>query len=236
MSEALGPLCQDSWEVLSAKLHNYISVKNFHGALEICPFMELAVIENLPEDHHDLAPQVLKDYEKFYFEYMSISIIVNDYNGARHLWRRVPPAIKRDNNDLSLLWNVGSLLMQQNVIGAHAVLNHGEWSPHADHQLIDLVRKYLHTFQWKLVSKAYSSIALIKLSELLSVTSEQTVEECKRLGWSIDDKGNAHPQYISDTIAEEQLRDSIGMIARLSENVALFEKKNLKVDLTGKST
>jgi len=243
MSEArdrMSSLIGDSYDVLCAKLASQKSVSNFSGALDVCPFLEMIfnniIIYNNPEHFsHDQ----WKHWLEFFFDYLTMFIIVGDYDGARHLWRRIHAHIKSGNTDLSSMWNVGALLMQQNMPGAHAILNSEEWSPHADKEMIGQVRKALRASQWELLSKAYSCVAMSTIAGSQCMTSDEAFEECKRLGWPVDGNGNVHPRPIvvsHDGHDEERLRSSMEMIARLSENVALFEKKTLKVDLTGKST
>jgi len=241
MSEArdrISSLIGDSYDVLCAKLASQKSVNNFSGALDVCPFLEMAFNSFiiLPTNQERFSPEQWRNWLDFFFDYLTMFIIVGDYDGARHLWRRIPPQIKSGNTDLSSMWNVGALLMQQNMPGAHAILNSEEWSPHADKDMMSHVRKALRASQWELLSKAYSCVAMSTIAVSQCMTSDEAFEECKRLGWPVDGNGNVHPRPIVVSHDEERLRSSMEMIARLSENVALFEKKTLKVDLTGKST
>jgi hypothetical protein len=85
-----------------------------------------------------------------------------------------------------------------------------------------------------MVSKAFSTILVSTLCELVDMNSEEVVQQIKSLNWQLDETTNNSikiTSVIPDNFYQDQVDDDTKMILKLSDYIGHFEQKPIKVDL-----
>ena len=115
--------------------------------------------------------------DNLYSQFLLLEFIVLDTNNARHLWKRIPQALKDPKKDetqrLRDIWLIGKALTKKNYGEAFKLLG-GDTQGYNDTQkrLIEVLTKVLREEHvLKKVQKAYSSIPYDELKQMLGLHS-----------------------------------------------------------------
>jgi len=145
---------------------------------------------------------------QIYGQLLAIYLLQNDLPNAKYLWKRIPNNIKEENPELGKLWGVGQKLWQSisSVYGALA----DEWPDYLK-PVITIIAETTRRRAFSLISKAYCSISVEKVSAFLGMPAEDCVEVLSSLGWEVDTackimkpKNNENKQD-ENIVSEEQL-------------------------------
>lgn len=181
----------------------------------------------------------------FYAAYMACFVLTGDLEGARHLWLRTEGSVRAALPDLVAMWAVSRSLLMRDLASAYAALN-GRFGCPVVQELASQVLAWIRRQQTQLISKGYSQLALENLAALLNLSAEEAARQCAELGWTVDLVARVvSPLPFAATDAAEGtaargasgaggIDSSVQLISRLSEYVAAFETKGLRVDLSKK--
>lgn len=164
--------------------------------------------------------------------YIMCFLLVNDLEGARHLWRRAPSQFKGEATQLAAVWKIGQCLWQQNMAEAYEAMT-PQFSP-AVAALVRALKQQLLAAQLRLVAQGYSAIRAGDLASRLDASAEETLAKCQALGWEVDAEGFVMPKALhggNGSGAGGDVLDSTDTLARLTSYVAHFEQKPVKVDI-----
>jgi len=173
----------------------------------------------------------------FYCAYLLCFMLVQDLEGAWHLWRRAPPQLKVDGSQLAAIWNICRCLREDNIAGAHVAMRL-DCSP-AVQPLLGTLKTNLFETQLQLVSKAYSSISVKELSTRLDFSSDEELKKtCAQRGWEISSNGFVRPKAfgVPSTSSSDDIQSSIAVLERLTSYVNKFDQKNVQIDFKGTSS
>ena len=186
-----------------------------------------AKLMNRPVDAHDVIYYremltLIEEYElasmeenligdvNLYIMFMGLYIIVDDINGAKHLWRRSPAHIK-SNFAYTQLKNVCSLLMQNDMTAVNQILVSTPWSEYnfMNCSIIETVFFFLRAKLWKTVHKTYKIIKLNILAQYVMLNVDETKVKCNKSGWHIDENNMVTPMATNNidsiNIADDQI-------------------------------
>lgn len=145
-----------------------------------------------------------------YGQLLAIYLLFNDKISAKFLWKRIPDHIKAENNELSLIWQVGKLMWKKNYSEIYATINSCPvWPNHLKNimkLIVDTTRKRVIN----LISAGYHNIKIEDVSKLLGQTEEETIQKLES-GWI----------YNSDTrdITIMTKRDKTDQLGHLNANI-----------------
>eukprot|EP01035_Chromulina_nebulosa_P057230 gene57230-78418_t len=139
-------------------------------------------------------PMPLESTACFYISYLIAFYLEDDLNGAKYLWKRVPPFLKVVGDtaqlmDLTNVWHVGKYLFEDNVPLAIQYLCTRNWMPNM-HPLIQLLHDHLLKLQLNIFATAYSSVRMDYFCKSIGKTKENAEQIVNQLGWSTDSSGN----------------------------------------------
>lgn len=231
----------------------YAALENgkYRHALNLATQLELAVrfifsktserntlISLLTPPPRPLPPQQLgegalaiPDEMDFYSVYMLCFLLANDLDGARHLWSRAPQPLKAEDTQLAAVHRIGQSIWQQDVGSAYQAMKL-QFSPPVA-ALTHMLRLHLLDAQLRLISLGYSTLRAEDMAVRLDATPEEVQAKCQALGWEVDADGFVLPKPL---VAESngggrEAHEGVDLLARLSQYVAHFEQKPVKVDL-----
>ena len=164
--------------------------------------------------------------DRLYAQLLALYILTDDLTSAKFLWKRIPPGMKSDNDDLKTIWTIAVNLIQRAPSPIYFLIEEREWPAHVKtimSRIADRVRKQ----QIGLISSAYSDIRIDELTKLAGTGSEEeTLKLVSEQGWSVDSasqtvrpcKGSRSPQSLDEDreMSQEQLH-------KLTEYVAFLE-------------
>lgn len=143
-----------------------------------------------------------------FYRIQFITYLMHDLVNARWLWERVPEAVRSDE-DMCKIWAVAKLLWNSDMAAAYSLLTSPGWKDSQvaamASQLVDNIRKD----KVALVAKSHSTISITSCSHLLGLGPEQTVSQCKSLGWGIEGdfiKPLPMPASVSTVLNADQLQ------------------------------
>ena len=110
----------------------------------------------------------------FFSRYLIGFLIINDLDGARHLWRRLPVIFKGDQHEIAAIWLIGKALWDQDMVAVRSTLDR-QWSARLMGLISDLRESIVNTRIQQLV-KAYSLISVDKLKTFLMCSAENALE------------------------------------------------------------
>lgn len=209
-----------------------------------------AKVENLPVDVTNVAYYselltLIGEYElasieenimmdiKLYIFYMGLHIIVNDINGAKHLWRRSPAYVK-SNNAYTQLKNICLALLKNDMNSVNQILISTSWSESnfMNCNIIETSILFLRARLWKIIHKSYKIITLNNLAEFVMLNIDETKIQCNKYGWTIDENNMVTPTVNTDVDPINIAEDQIVLIKTLSTYISHLERKPLKIDIT----
>ena len=131
-----------------------------------------------------------RDYSKF----LLVHFIVLDTNNARYLWKRIPKKFKDeafpDNKVLREIWSIGKELAKKNYASALQLSETGSFASQAevDALIKVFVRVLREVHILRNIQKAYSTIELSSLKQLLGYKSDADVQNLiKDKQWAVKD-------------------------------------------------
>lgn len=130
-----------------------------------------------------------KDYCKF----LLIHFILLDTTNARYLWKRLPKKLKEDDKLLTHLWAIGKELSKKNYPQAMTLIDTPTKQAEVDALLKVLARVLREIHLLRNIQKAYSSIELNKLKQILGYKNDSDVQKLlQEKQWIVQD-GHVHP-------------------------------------------
>ena len=173
--------------------------------------------------------------QKFYTLYMMLFLIMNDLEGARHLWRRAPAVLTSDSTgSFSRSWEVGKCLYKQDIAGAYQLLVAAPWPSDFENN-VSMLQQSIRDRALLLLSKAYKKVSLRTVVSYGGFNStDKAIEVCKEMGWSVDTshEGTVTPLSSGTVASSTELHDHIKLMQSLTSYVSGFEKKHLRVEIT----
>ena len=151
------------------------------------------------------------------------------------LWKRAPIQLKAASppTDFSLLYQVIISIKDKNIIEAYKLLKATSWKPYIIQHTIN-ARRAIQQRQLCTISKAFSTILLSTICELLDMSNEEVLKEISAYKWQVDEGTNSIKitTVIPDNDYQEQIFDETKMVLKLSSYIGHFEQKPIKVDLS----
>ena len=164
-----------------------------------------------------------------------LCIIFDDCLGARMLWKRLPVQLKASlpPTDVALLYEVILSIKDNKINDAYKILKETPWQPYIINHMVN-ARKLVQKRAFITVSKAFSTILVSTLCELVDMSNDEVMQQIKSYDWQFDETTNSITitSAISDSDYQDQIVDDTKMIIKLSEYIGLFEKKTIKVDIS----
>jgi hypothetical protein len=114
----------------------------------------------------------------FYTSFLLCLLIECDFLAAKYLWKRISPSLKSDQSGskLNAVWDVARYQISGNITSALTLLR-SSWPK----DMVKLIKSWhdsmVYNFLYR-IAATYSSIAVVKLSEALLLSVEDTLE-CK---------------------------------------------------------
>ncbi|KAF8774116.1 COP9 signalosome complex subunit 8-like isoform X1 [Argiope bruennichi] len=154
-----------------------------------------------------------------YGQLLAIYLLQNDLPNAKFLWKRIRENIKEENPELGKLWTVGQKLWQCDSDVYVALAE--EWPEHLK-PIVSAIKDVTRNRALRLISKAYSSITVEKISAFLGLPSEDCIEALTALGWEIDAACKIMKPKSTDNKPEDCFQ-SEEQLAKLTDFVAFLE-------------
>lgn len=121
-----------------------------------------------------------------YGQLLAIYLLFNDLISAKFLWKRIPPEIKEDNDELSIIWLVGKLMWKRNYAEIYGVIESCPTWPNHLKNIMNLILESTRQRAKVLISKAYSNISLKDASKLMGLSQEDTLNLAKQENWTLE--------------------------------------------------
>lgn len=154
------------------------------------------------------------------------------------LWKRAPVQLKASlpPTDFALLYQVIIALKDKKLNEAYAILKTTPWQPYLMQHTI-YARKIIQHRQLCLISKAFSTVLISTLSDLLDIDNDEVLQRIKTHNWQVDEATNSIKvtSAILDNDYQAKLEDETTMILQLTNYISHFEQKPIKVDFNSKS-
>lgn len=170
----------------------------------------------------------------YYSVYMLCFMLIDDLDGARHLWCRAPQSLKAEDTQLAAVHRIGQCIWQQDMSAAYEAMKL-QFSPPVA-ALARALRLHLLDAQLRLISLGYSTLRAEDMAARLDATPEEVQAKCQALGWEVDADGFVLPKPLVAENSGNGGREAHGVdtLARLAQYVAHFEQKPVKVDVKSK--
>ena len=227
---------------MSLQIQYCISTASYDRALTACTYYEMALAEEfgLKELSGPSAGALSEAnfvlLQGFYTVYMALFLIVDDLEGARHLWRRAPAELTSDSvGPFSRSWGVGKCLYKQDVANAYRLLGAAPWPSDVD-AIVSVLRQAICDRALLVLSKAYKKVSVSTLASYGGFTStEEALEACKVLGWCADPSQEGYvvvAPLTNGAVTSSELKNHMKLMQSLTSYVSGFEKKQFKVEIT----
>ncbi|GIY06472.1 COP9 signalosome complex subunit 8 [Caerostris darwini] len=154
-----------------------------------------------------------------YGQLLAIYLLQNDLPNAKFLWKRIPESIRDENSELGKLWTVGQKLWQCDS-DVYVALSE-EWPEHLK-PIVSAIKDVTRNRALRLISRAYSSITVEKISAFLGLPAEDCIEALSSLGWEIDAACKIMKPQTTDNNSEDVFQ-SEEQLAKLTDFVAFLE-------------
>ena len=166
--------------------------------------------------------------DKLYAQLLALYILTNDLISAKFLWKRIPVAVKSENEDLQTIWRIAVNLIQRTPAPVYFLIQEHEWPAYVRtimQRIVEQVRRQ----QISLIQHAYSDIRFENLKRLTGMTTdEEAMTLIQQLGWSL----NPETQIVvpvkntPDTQSPDSEKDlSQEQLHKLTEYVAFLEQQ-----------
>lgn len=184
---------------------------------DIKPLVDACIDLELEQASLD-KPLEPKDYEIF----LVALLIQNNLTGAKFLWKRMPGELKKGNESLQALWDIGKALFTNSVAKAHKSLQHA-FQPRTK-MLVDRLSTQIRDTEIDLLCRSYSSVRASDAATRLGMDEAATVAYCQKLGWAFDSAKNLlRPKKL----ASGQIRHTdLKQLTQLSQYVTFLEQKS----------
>ena len=118
---------------------------------------------------------------------MAMFLIEGDLDGARYLWKRLPPQIK-NNTEMTSLWGIGKGLLTRDNVTLKQIFSSTTWL-HAQPFISDIGDR-MKSRQLREIAQAYSLISTVAMGQaLLTSSSADTLAIAQEYGWDVVDNG-----------------------------------------------
>ncbi|KAG8184720.1 hypothetical protein JTE90_019324 [Oedothorax gibbosus] len=154
-----------------------------------------------------------------YGQLLAIYLLQHDLPNAKYLWKRIPENIKEENPELVKLWIVGQKLWQCDS-DVYVALSE-EYPDHLK-PIVSAIRDVTRSRALRLVTRAYSSITVEKMSAFLGLSADDCIEALSHLGWEIDESQKIMKPNNNENNHEEVFQ-SEEQLAKLTDFVAFLE-------------
>uniref|UniRef100_A0A7S2GZT5 COP9 signalosome complex subunit 8 n=1 Tax=Octactis speculum TaxID=3111310 RepID=A0A7S2GZT5_9STRA len=195
-----------------------IAERDFATALRNCEELEFETIGAQATDAQAHAR---------YCRQLTLYLITNDMDNARHLWRRIGNDFKGVESELSAIWSIASNLWHRNNIPMVFKSLRQTWSP----EIAPLMQKFIETIrdrQFELLSKAYMKVTLAATITELSLPEDEVVEYCVKRGWKFDPTIRVFEP--STPPVKDVSFDGIQHLDYLAKHITSLEEKRLTAD------
>lgn len=126
-----------------------------------------------------------------YGQLLAIYLLFNDLTSAKFLWKRIPDKTKKENHELSLIWNVGKLMWKKNYAEIYRTINSCPAWPNHLKNIMKLILQSTRQRVIELISRAYSSIHVSDASKLLGLSESETLQLIEsQSNWSLESESN----------------------------------------------
>jgi len=109
-------------------------------------------------------------------------LITDDLVNARFLWKRIPKEIKKNDQEIVAIWNIGKALWNEDHFQFYQHLESYKWGPLTS-TLVDILKEKYRQRTFELLSNAYSIVSIDTISQHLGLSRENTIKMVKSQGW-----------------------------------------------------
>lgn len=107
---------------------------------------------------------------------------------AKFLWKRIPKTVRSERSELSSLWGLIQLLIQQKYSQLFDLANiHKNWSSSELTTLFASLIEKTRERLFDLISVAYSSIDIREMAAMFGISDEEIVRISLSKGWTLDE-------------------------------------------------
>ncbi|XP_011202488.1 COP9 signalosome complex subunit 8 [Bactrocera dorsalis] len=121
-----------------------------------------------------------------YIQLLAIYLYQDKIADAKFLWKRIPQALKKDNNELERLNLVMSALIANNAIEFFRQVDY-PWPGNIKHIMQDLFER-MRSDVLSLVGQAYISIFEHELMQLTHLSRDELKQTCHALDWKYENE------------------------------------------------
>lgn len=118
-----------------------------------------------------------------YGQLLAIYILFNDLTSAKLLWKRIPDEIKQENVELSVIWSVGRYMWKKEYPEIYKAIGSCPLWPNHLKNIMNLIIETTRKRAEELITKAYSTVRLTQVANLLGLTEEQTPQFVASRKW-----------------------------------------------------
>jgi len=148
-----------------------VSTKAWKRAIQTCEEYELdaAADQTLPSPNYTI--------------YLLSYILDNDLSNARFLWKRIPAQLKATNPDLPAIWKIAQSMLKNQYADVFRAMNAHAFN---DADLVRLLADIYRQRNFQLIAKAYTSISIASVADMLGISGGEAQQVCQSAGWSFD--------------------------------------------------
>ncbi|KAJ4456033.1 putative COP9 signalosome complex subunit 8 [Paratrimastix pyriformis] len=157
---------------LGEDINAAIAKKNFREAAKCLVEFELQAC-NQPMDA--IAPTITME--------MLALLVLEDYNNARYLWKRLPPAAKR-TRDLARAWMMGAALFKKDYPAFYAASNHA-WNARC-RVFVDRILETVRAKNAETIGRSYTVVSIGDIAPALGMTPDEALAFARTHGWEYD--------------------------------------------------
>lgn len=121
-----------------------------------------------------------------YGQLLAIYLLFNDLTSAKFLWKRIPDEIKRDNNELSVIWTVGKMMWKKDYSEIYDTIKSFPMWPIHLKNIMNLILQATRNSAVRLITKAYSTMHISRASSLMGMTEDEMLSWASSNNWTFD--------------------------------------------------
>lgn len=123
-----------------------------------------------------------------YGQLLAIYLLFNDLISAKFLWKRIPAEIKKENEELSIIWHVGRSMWKKDYPEIYGVIRSCPAWPNHLKNIMNLILETTRRRAERLITKAYSTIHINQASRLLGLSHEETSRWVAAQNWTLEEE------------------------------------------------
>jgi len=121
----------------------------------------------------------------FYTVQLLTYLIQGDLDNARFLWRRIPKDIRNQQPEIGAAWDIGRQMWKKDYSNIYKAIKSFKGSE-LHKTLIEYLLETFRDRTFALLSTAYTYIGIADASNILGLSSKESIKFCTAKGWEYD--------------------------------------------------